>query len=250
MVSLTMQISIITLFPDLVKMYLSDALIAKAISSGLLQINIVNLRNFSDNAYKSVDDSPFGGGDGMLLRPDILEKALLSLPVHPEKKRTVIYLSPQGKRLEQGDVKNYAAAGASAELVLICGRYAGVDERFIETHVDEEVSIGDYVLSGGELPALVFVEAISRFIPGVLGQLESAEQDSFQNQLLEAPQYTRPQVWNNLKVPDVLLSGHHKKIDEWKQAMALQQTLKKRPDLLAEENLTPEQKKLLKGLNS
>lgn len=245
-----MRINIITLFPDLISSYLSDALIAKAISNGLLQINVVNLRNFSDNTYKSVDDTPFGGGDGMLMRPDILEKALLSLPVTPEKKRTVIYLSPQGRRLEQAGVQSYAASGSSTEFVLICGRYAGVDERFIETYVDEEVSIGDYVLSGGELPALVFVEAVSRFIPGVLGQIESAEQDSFQNQLLEAPQYTRPQVWNNLKVPDVLLSGHHKKIGEWKQAMALQQTLKKRPDLLAEENLTAEQKKLLKGLNT
>lgn len=245
-----MQINIITLFPDLVQMYLSDALIAKAITGNVMQINVVNLRNFSDNAYKSVDDSPFGGGDGMLMRPDILEKALLSLPAHPGKKRNVIYLSPQGKRLEQDDVKNYATAGLSTDLVLICGRYAGVDERFIETYVDEEVSIGDYVLSGGELPALVFVEAISRFIPGVLGQLESAEQDSFQNQLLEAPQYTRPQVWKDLKVPDVLLSGHHGKISEWKRAMAVKQTLEKRPDLLSENELTPEQRKLLKGLNS
>lgn len=245
-----MRINIITLFPDLITSYLSDALIAKAVSNGLLQINVVNLRNFSDNAYKSVDDTPFGGGDGMLMRPDILEKALLSLPDAGEKKRVVIYLSPQGKRLEQSDVKAYASVSSSVEYVLICGRYAGVDERFIETYVDEEVSIGDYVLSGGELPALVFVEAVSRFIPGVLGQIESAEQDSFQNQLLEAPQYTRPQVWNNLKVPDVLLSGHHKKINDWKQAMAVQQTLTKRPDLLTEENLTAEQKKLLKGLNS
>jgi tRNA (guanine37-N1)-methyltransferase len=245
-----MQISIITLFPDLIQSYLSDALIAKASQNGLMQINVINLRNFSDNAYKSVDDSPFGGGDGMLMRPDILEKALLSLPVAVDKKRIVIYLSPQGKRLAQSDVKTYAGSAATTELVLICGRYAGVDERFIETYVDEEVSIGDYILSGGELPALVFVEAVSRFIPGVLGQLESAEQDSFHNQLLEAPQYTRPQVWNDLKVPDVLLSGHHKKIGEWKQAMGIQQTLNKRPDLLSEENLTPEQKKLLKGLNS
>lgn len=245
-----MQINIITLFPDLVQMYLSDALIAKAIAGNVMQINVVNLRNFSDNAYKSVDDSPFGGGDGMLMRPDILEKALLSLPVYPDKKRNVIYLTPQGKRLEQDDVKNYASAGLSADLVLICGRYAGVDERFIETFVDQEVSIGDYVLSGGELPALVFVEAVSRFIPGVLGQIESAEQDSFQNQLLEAPQYTRPQVWKDMKVPDVLLSGHHGKIAEWKRAMAVKQTLEKRPDLLNESELSAEQVKLLKGLNS
>lgn len=248
-VSLTMQISIITLFPDLIQSYLSDALMAKATQNHLLEIKIINLRDFTDNAYKSVDDSPFGGGDGMLIRPDILEKAILSLPAVAEKKRKIIYLSPQGKRLEQADVKAYAEA-SETELVLICGRYAGIDERFIESYVDEEISIGDYVLSGGELPALVFVEAVSRFIPGVLGQLESAEQDSFQNQLLEAPQYTRPQVWKDMKVPDVLLSGHHKKISEWKQAMSIQQTLKKRPDLLAEENLTAEQKKLLKGLNS
>lgn len=246
-----MQINVITLFPDLIQSYLSDALIAKAIEGGLMKINVINLRDFSDNSYKSVDDSPFGGGDGMLLRPDILEKALLSLPpVSGTKKRKVIYLSPQGQRLEQAHVKAYATAGSETELVLICGRYAGVDERFISAYVDEELSIGDYVLSGGELPALVLIEAVSRFIPGVLGQLESAEQDSFHNQLLEAPQYTRPQIWRDLKVPDILLSGHHKKISEWKQAMAIQQTLKKRPDLLDEERLTVEQKKLLKGLNS
>ena len=204
--------------------------LAKAIKNNLMFIEIINLREFSDNSYKSVDDSPFGGGDGMLIRPDILEKALLSIR-NQNIKQHVVYFSPQGQLLNQEKVKNFADSQFD-ELILICGRYAGVDQRFLDTYVNEEISVGDYILSGGELPALVFIEAVSRFIPGVLGKLESAEEDSLKNNLLEAPQYTRPQVWNNLEVPEVLLSGNHKKIAEWKEKMAVAVTEKKRPDLL------------------
>ena len=229
-----MKIKIVSLFPDLILSYLQDALISKAIKNNLLSIQLINLREFSDNNYKSVDDSPFGGGDGMLIRADILEKALQK---HAVTKNTshVIYFSPQGQLLDNKKVQNFAqdfSKDVSKELILICGRYAGVDQRFIDLYVDEEISIGDYVLSGGELAALVFVESVSRYIDGVLGNSESAQEDSLKDNLLEAPQYTRPQDWNGLKVPEILLSGNHKKIAEWKKEMSLKITQKKRPDLL------------------
>lgn len=225
-----LKLKVITLFPDLIKSYLQDALIAKAIGQSLMSVELINLRDFSDNPYKSVDDTPFGGGDGMLIRADILEKALLSLR-NSQSQQQVIYFTPQGQLLEQKTVEAFSHY-ESGEIILICGRYAGIDQRFIEQYVDREISIGNYVLSGGELPALVLIEAISRFIPGVLGKLQSAKEDSLQNNLLEAPQYTKPQVWNDKKVPDVLLSGHHQKIAEWKKEMALKITAQKRPDLL------------------
>ncbi len=227
------KFKIISLFPQLIENYLQDAIIAKAIGLHLLSVDVINLRNFSDNPYKSVDDAPYGGGDGMLIRADILEKALLSIK-DENIDQHVIYFSPQGKLLEQEQVYDLAVEGApdESEIILICGRYGGIDQRFIDLYVDEEVSIGNYVLSGGELPALVFIEAISRFIPGVLGNFDSAREDSFKNSLLEAPQYTRPQIWNELEVPEILLSGNHQKIAEWKRNMAVQVTLKKRPELI------------------
>jgi tRNA (guanine37-N1)-methyltransferase len=226
-----LKIKIISLFPDLIQKYLQDAIIAKAIGKNLLEVTLINLRDFSDNLYKSVDETPFGGGDGMLIRADILEKALLSVQ-NKNAKQLVIYFTPQGKLLEQPEVKKFAEQSEFDELILICGRYAGIDQRFIEEYVGQEISIGNYVLSGGELAALVLIETVSRFIPGVLGKIESALEDSFKNDLLEAPQYTKPQVWNNRNVPDVLLSGHHQKIAEWKKEMALIVTTEKRPDLL------------------
>ena len=231
-----MKIKVISLFPDLIISYLQDALISKAIKNNLLNIEVINLRDYSDNNYKSVDDSPFGGGDGMLLRADILEKALQANSVSKDASH-VIYFSPQGKLLDSKKVQNFSAVfskNSNKELVLVCGRYAGVDQRFIDKYVDEEISIGDYVLSGGELAALVFIESVSRHIEGVLGNSESAQEDSLKDNLLEAPQYTRPQEWNGLKVPDILLSGNHKKISEWKKEMSLKVTQQKRPDLLNE----------------
>jgi len=228
-----MKAKFITLFPELIQSYLKDALISKGVDAGLLAFETINLRDFSDNKYKSVDDAPFGGGDGMLLRADILEKALQSAQAAASKKPVVIYFSPQGKVLDHQTVKKYAELSSDAEFIFICGRYAGVDQRFIDHCVDHEISVGDYILSGGELAALVFTEAVSRFIPGVLGNSQSSDDDTFKNGLLEAPQYTRPQVWNELKVPDVLTSGNHSKIKEWKDEMSLKVTEEKRPDLLA-----------------
>lgn len=225
-----MKIKIITLFPQLIEAYLQEAFIAKAMQQNKLHIELINLRDFSDNNYKSVDDAPFGGGDGMLIRPDILEKALLSA-LRSDVKQQVIYLSPQGSLLNQEKVKAMVRQPQFDELILIAGRYAGIDQRFIDVYVHEELSIGDYVMSGGELPALVLIECVTRFLPEVLGKAQSAEEDSFKDGLLEAPQYTRPQVWHNKEVPEVLLSGNHKKIAEWKASMALACTEKKRPDL-------------------
>lgn len=226
-----MKIKIITLFPDLIENYLSDALIAKARATGLLYVELINLRDFSDNNYKSVDAAPYGGGDGMLIRPDILELALNSV-LEKTKEQQVIYFTPQGKLLTQASLQDFVWTANETDYILICGRYAGIDQRFIDLYVDHEISIGDYVLSGGELAALVFIEAASRFIPGVLGRIESANEDSFKDNLLEAPQYTRPPEWNNFTVPEVLMSGNHKKIAEWKTEMALKVTQEKRPDLI------------------
>ncbi len=227
-----MKAKFITLFPELIQSYLKDALISKATAAGLLHFEVVNLRDFTDNKYKSVDDAPFGGGDGMLLRADILEKALKSV-LDTEKNQTVIYFSPQGQVLTHEKVKAFASSAKDTEFVFICGRYAGIDQRFIDTYVDLEVSIGDYILSGGELAALVFTETVSRFIPGTLGNSISSDEDSFKDGLLEAPQFTRPQLWNELKVPEVLTSGDHGKIKTWKDEMSLKVTKEKRPDLLA-----------------
>lgn len=224
-----MKIKIITLFPELIQNYLQEALLAKAIAAGLMTVDLINLRRFSDNRYGSVDDSPYGGGDGMLLRADILEKALLS--IQSKERQRVIYLSPQGRCYNAAEAKKLSSFN-EGEIVLISGRYAGVDQRFIDQYVDEEISIGDYVLSGGELAALVLIESASRYIPGVLGHLDSSTQDSFHRGLLEAPQYTRPQEWNGRAVPEVLLSGHHQKIEDWKNSESVRVTSEKRPDLL------------------
>ncbi len=232
-----MKIKVLTLFPMLIEDYLSDALLAKAIGQKLMEIEVINLRNFSGNNYNSVDDEPFGGGDGMLIRADVLERAILSIK---KENQLIIYMTPQGQTLDSNFVRNLSRKDPPEELVIISGRYAGVDQRFIDTYVDLELSIGDYVLSGGELPALVLIEAVSRFIPGVLGKAESAAKDSFEDGLLEAPQYTRPQEWNGQKVPDVLVSGNHKKINEWKKEMALKITEKKRPELLKNKQAEPD----------
>lgn len=224
---------VITLFPELIQSYLKDALLSKAIANQILDIRVTDLRQFSDNKYKSVDDTVFGGGDGMLFKYKPLANALKSLNIfkknNPNKK--IIYLSPQGKPWNSSMAKAWAKEN---EIVLVCGRYAGVDQRFTHQFVDEEISIGDYVLSGGELGALVMIESISRFVPGVLGDLQSAVVDSFEDGLLEAPQFTKPQIEDELSVPAVLVSGNHQKISEWQKYTAILNTLKKRPDLLVD----------------
>lgn len=231
-----MKINVITLFPDLIRNYLNDAILGKAIQQKKIEVEVTSLREHTSGSYKSADETPFGGGDGMVIRPEVLEEALQSIRLrHPLSEPKVIYLSPQGKPWTHAAAAQLA--NSSQDYVFICGRYAGIDQRFIDRYVDEEISIGDYVLSGGELAALVVIESVSRLIPGVLGDHQSALEDSFAKDLLEAPQFTRPQVWHGVNVPAVLLSGHHQKIQEWKEMCGYLITLKKRPDLIKEKQI-------------
>lgn len=226
-----MKFTYLTLFPELIQSYLSDALLKKAEDKKLLEFNVINLRKYSDNKYNSVDDTAYGGGDGMILRPEIADKCFNELYASADYKPESalrIYLSPQGEKLEQATIHKLLKYD---HLVLLSGRYGGIDQRIINHHIDLEISLGDFVLSGGELAALALTESVSRFIPGVLGHNQSVIADSFHNGLLEAPQFTKPAVWGSEKVPDVLLSGHHEKIAIWKHHMGLLITWKKRPDL-------------------
>lgn len=220
-----MKIDILTLFPDMFDA-LKHSIIGKAQENKLVEINIINIRDFSNNKHGKVDDYVFGGGDGMLMMPQPLYDAIMSVK---EQDSHVIYLSPKGKPLVQKTVNKLSKIN---HLILVCGHYEGIDERVIELCVDEQVSIGDYVLTGGELPAMVLVDAILRYIPGVLGNENSASEESFSNNLLEYPQYTRPRVFKNLLVPSVLLSGNHAEIKKWRENQKIEQTKKYRPDLL------------------
>ncbi len=239
--------SYITLFPELIRHYLSDALLNKAEKNNLLKFNILNLRDYSLTKYKSVDDTAYGGGDGMVFELEPLVHCLAAaktMNLAPQKKENsdskktqVIYLSPQGQPLNQKKVLELSNCD---HLIFVCGRYAGIDQRFIANYVDQEISVGDYVLSGGELPSLILTEAVSRYIDGVLGDKSSAEKDSFSDHLdglLEAPQFTKPQKWNDLSVPEVLTNGNHQKISEWQKNVSVLVTLSKRSDLLSHKKI-------------
>jgi len=221
-----MKIDILTLFPEMFDS-LKHSILKKATEKELLKINLVDIRDFSKNKHKKVDDYPFGGGAGMLMTPEPIYDAIMSVK---KEDSYVIYLSPAGNVLTQEKVVSYAKN--YNHIILVCGHYEGVDERIIELLVDEEVSIGDYVLTGGEIPAMVLVDAISRYVDGVLGGEHSVLEESFSNNLLEYPQYTRPQVFMGKSVPEVLLSGHHENIKKWREEKALEKTKKVRPDLI------------------
>ena len=221
-----MKIDILTLFPEMFEA-LNHSILGRAKEKELLTINLVDIRNFSKNKHKKTDDYTFGGGAGMLMTPQPLYDAIMSVK---KEDSYVIYLSPSGKLLKQNRVVELARE--QKHLILICGRYEGIDERIITLLVDEELSIGDYVLTGGEIPAMVLVDAVSRYIDGVLGVEETLEEESFSSGLLEYPQYTRPQNFKGLEVPEVLLSGHHENIKKWRQEKSLEKTKKNRPDLL------------------
>lgn len=227
-----MKISFITLFPDFIQSYLSTGLLARAQQNQLFEFEILNLRDHAAGNYKSVDDTVYGGADGALIQYEPLKKALEQ--AQPSAESKVVYLSPQGKKIDQSLIADLKKC---EHLILVSGRYAGIDQRFITQFVDEEVSIGDYVLSGGELPSLVLVEALSRKIEGVLGNEQSAQEDSFEHGLLEAPQFTKPSEIENMKVPEVLMSGDHKKIATWKKNMSVLVTLKKRKDLISSKDI-------------
>lgn len=222
-----MKISFISLFPDVIQNYLSSGIIGRAQQKRIIDVEIFNLRDQATGSYKSVDDTVYGGADGALIQYEPLKKTLDQ--IDRIGKNCVIYLSPQGRKLDNdliSQLKTYD------QLILISGRYAGIDQRFITRHVDQEISIGDYVLCGGELPGLVLVEALSRQLEGVLGNQDSARNDSFQESLLEAPQFTKPNEIEGMKVPAVLLSGDHQKINQWRNDLRVLVTLKKRPDLI------------------
>lgn len=209
---------------------LSASLLGKAIAGGLLSIKVVNLRDFTEGRHQVADDYPYGGGAGMVLKPEPIVRAVESLKADAPDSQ-VIYLSPQGESFSHAVAKEMAAE--ERPLILLCGRYEGIDERARLAVVDREISIGDYVLNGGELAALVVIEATARFVPGVLGDEESAERDSFEEGLLDYPHYTRPAEFNGMAVPEVLLSGNHEKVRTWRRKEALRATMTKRPDLLA-----------------
>ena len=219
-----MKFDVLTLFPDMFKS-LEESIIGRAKEKGLIEINLINIRDFSKDKHKKVDDTPYGGGAGMVIKPDVVYDAYSSIKSEYAK---VIYLSPQGKVLNQDKVKELSK---EKHLILLCGHYEGIDQRVLDEIVDEEISIGDYVLTGGELPAMVLIDSVSRYVEGVLND-ESTKEESFSNKLLEYPQYTRPEEFRGRKVPEVLISGHHENIKKWREQKSLEITKLKRPDLL------------------
>ena len=235
-----MQIAIVTIFPQMFDGFVCEGMTRRALEVGQLQLEFRNPRDFTEDNHRQVDDRPYGGGPGMVMMAEPLDQAISS--ARAAVRGRVIYLSPQGRRLEQKRVRELAG---EAGLVLLAGRYEGVDERVLEAEIDEEISIGDYVLSGGELPAMVLIEALVRYLPGVLGNEDSVKSDSFSAGLLDWPHYTRPEVYGDAQVPPVLLSGHHEEIRRWRMKQALGRTWQKRPELLRDIELTDEQRELL-----
>lgn len=241
-----MQIDILTLFPRMFEGPLSESLIGKARERGLLNVRIVDIRDFTADRHKQTDDSPYGGGAGMVLKPEPIAGAVESLRAEDRGKRAkIILMSPSGKLL---DHQKALELSKEESLVIICGHYEGVDERIIEKFSPEEISIGDYVLTGGELPAMVLVDTVVRQIPGVIKEEESVMRDSFFNGLLDYPSFTRPEEWQGLKVPEVLLSGNHKDIEKFRRKESLKRTFFRRPDLLSKVELSGEDRSLLKEI--
>ena len=223
-----MQYNVITLFPEMFGDPLNASIVKRAQEKGLIEIAVHNLRDHCTDKHRVTDDIPYGGGVGMVMKPEPLIKAIETLRTARPEARTLL-MTPQGKRFNQSDAERLAAYPA---LTLVCGRYEGVDER-VRSFVDEEVSIGDYILTGGELASMVIIDAVTRLLPGVLGDAESLKEESFNQSLLEAPQYTRPRVFRDMEVPEVLLSGNHAEIERWRQEQALKRTEERRPDLLS-----------------
>jgi tRNA (guanine37-N1)-methyltransferase len=240
-----MRIDIVSLFPEMFAGPLGHSIIKRACDAGLLAIGVVNPRDFAEGKHRIVDDYPFGGGSGMVMKPDPLFLAVESLTGGDTGKRRVVLLCPGGSRFDQAKARELAGYD---HLILVCGHYEGVDERVKEHLVDEAVSIGDYVLTGGELPAMVITDAVARMVPGVLGASDAAEHDSFAGGLLEYPQYTRPREYRGWEVPEILVSGDHAKIARWRRKESLRRTLAVRPDLLDEFELEGEDAKLLKEI--
>ncbi len=239
----TMKFTVLTLFPELVDPFFGHGIIARAVEKKAIAGRSVNIRDFSCDRHNTVDDRPYGGGCGMVMKPEPLSAAIRAAKAEAPGSR-VVHMSPQGRPFDQKLALELAEEGNG--LIFICGRYEGIDERICHSLVDDEISIGDYVMTGGELAAMVIIDAVTRLLPGVLGGETSAEIDSFQNDRLEYAHYTRPPEFETMAVPDVLLSGDHQKIERWRQASSLKRTFLKRPDLFKQRSLDPEERKLLK----
>ena len=237
-----MNFNVITIFPEFIDGFRETGFIKRAIGKNIISINVINLRNFSSDKHKRVDDRPYGGGPGMVLQYEPIKKALLSLNPDFKNDNKVIYLSPQGKTLNQ---KKLNLLSSLKNITLLCGRYEGVDQRVLDDFVDEEISLGDYVISGGEIPSMVIMEGVCRLISGTIDDEESVKQESFQNNLLDHPHFTRPEIIDDKKVPEVLLKGNHSEINQWRRKQALGMTWKKRPELLKQVKLSKEDDKLL-----
>jgi len=236
---------IVTIFPDLMRAALREGVVKRAIDRGILNVDVHDLRDHTQDRHRIVDDVPYGGGPGMVLKPEPLFKAVEAIAEQRGAPSAVVLTSPQGRRFTQAEAERLAGLD---RIVVLCGRYEGVDDR-VRTHLaTDELSIGDYVLTGGELPALVIVDAVARLVPGVVGDEQSVEHESFARGLLDFPQYTRPAGFRDLKVPDVLLSGHHADIRRWRKRQALERTLAERPDLLAQARLDDEEREILDEL--
>ncbi|MDD7114651.1 MAG: tRNA (guanosine(37)-N1)-methyltransferase TrmD [Lachnospiraceae bacterium] len=240
-----MNFHVLTLFPDMIVNGLNTSVTGRALAAGKIHLNAVDIREYSKDKHKHVDDYPYGGGAGMVMQPEPIYLAYEDMIKDMEKPPRVIYVTPQGEVFHQSIAEEFAK---EEDLVFLCGHYEGVDERILEEIVTDYVSIGDYVLTGGELPAMVMIDAVSRLVPGVLNNEDSAEFESFHDNLLEHPHYTRPVEYHGKKVPDVLLSGHHKNIDKWRREESLRRTLERRPELLAKANLSKEDYKFLQSL--
>ncbi len=240
-----MKCSIITIFPEIFYAYLNESIMKRAALKGLLDVAIHNLRDYTTDRHRTVDDYPYGGGAGMVMKPEPFFKAVETICPDPSSRR-VIMLSPAGKRFEQEMAVELS--NESKDMVFLCGRYEAIDERVRTELVNDEISAGDYVLTGGELPALVIIDAVARLIPGVLGDEHSAEVESFSWGILDYPHYTRPPEFRNLKAPEILLSGHHKDIERWRRKEALRRTLMNRPDLFEKASLSDIDYKLIKEI--
>ena len=233
-----MEFDVLTLFPEMFDIF-KQSIIKRAIENNLINLNLINIRDFSKDKHKHVDDTPYGGGAGMIIKPDVVYDAYNSIENRDNAK--VIYMSPKGKKLNQQKVVELSK---EKHLIILCGHYEGIDQRVIDKIVDEEISIGDYILTGGELPTMCLVDSISRYIDGVISK-ESTSEETFSNNLLEYPQYTKPYDFLGMKVPDVLISGNHQEIDKWREEQSLIETYKKRPELLNEKQIKEINKNIL-----
>lgn len=241
-----MRIEVLTTFPGIIEAVTAESILGRARQKGIVEIEAMNLRDFSTDRHKTTDDEPFGGGPGMVMKCEPVFAAVEALKARrPGEKPRIVLMTPQGRRFDQKLAEELAAESC---VIIICGRYEGVDERIREHLVTDEISIGDYVLSGGEIPALVVIDAVARLVPGVLGDEDSAISESFSSGLLDYPQYTRPAEFDKFRVPDVLLSGNHELIRKWRRAAALGRTLARRPDLLKSAQLTEEDRRLLEKM--